>query len=706
MKIGILTFHCAHNYGAVLQCYGLQEYLKSLGHEVYVIDYRPSYITSHRDYVRFNPRFLLTKNIKLLPKVFWTQLKLSKYRNRRWNKFNDFITKYLNLYQIKGSNFDGHEFDLCIVGSDQVWNSRITGGKFEPLYFGVNFKCPVISYAASTIVNNFSDKEKNELSELLKNFSAASVREKKLSQQIKEFSGCEPVVVVDPTILAGKEAFISLANSKREEVKEKYILSYTIHEDPSLHAFAEKIAKAEGLQIIEIASTYTLHRYKTKLYDVSIPEFITLFRNAEYVITNSFHGTAFSLLFQKKFYTIRQNNEVDDRVESMLRQINLLDRFVQSNYDGVQSKIDYTSVEKNIWNYRQSSIAFITKELEIVKPLDNFDSKAAGVPEISVIMPVYNAELYLRESIDSVLCQSFSNFELLIVDDGSNDKSSQICDDYSRIDARVKVYHKVNEGVAIARNIGLELAKGKYVTFLDSDDMLMPDALQVLYSEMVKNPYIKFVQGAHNILDGSGGVSESRIDSIRKAYEKIILNSDDYVSKVLLNHTFSVNILFRRDFLSMYNIQYPVGLSYLEDTYFLINFFSYHPAGIYIFHPTYLYRSNVVGSATGSPITDKKIISQLRSAQLINGRVYCFSGLGFDTVNKHVHGLACNVVRLSATRAKEPEIILRECKEAFPTIKAYDTLLSSVISLTYSKFSPNLAYTILKILVKVKKLKR
>ena len=101
--------------------------------------------------------------------------------------------------------------------------------------------------------------------------------------------------------------------------------------------------------------------------------------------------------------------------------------------------------------------------------------------DISVIIPVYNVEQYLRRCIDSVLKQCNILFEVIIVDDGSTDKSSQICDYYKNMDSRIKVVHKKNEGLGYARNTGIDIAKGKYIFFLDSDDWIPNNALLELY---------------------------------------------------------------------------------------------------------------------------------------------------------------------------------------------------------------------------------
>ena len=101
-------------------------------------------------------------------------------------------------------------------------------------------------------------------------------------------------------------------------------------------------------------------------------------------------------------------------------------------------------------------------------------------PKISVIIPVYNAEKYLRRCVDSILAQIFTDFELLLIDDGSKDKSGVICDEYAKKDNRVKVFHKENGGVSSARNLGLDNARGEWIGFIDSDDMVKPEYLDGL----------------------------------------------------------------------------------------------------------------------------------------------------------------------------------------------------------------------------------
>lgn len=121
------------------------------------------------------------------------------------------------------------------------------------------------------------------------------------------------------------------------------------------------------------------------------------------------------------------------------------------------------------------------------------------MPTISIIVPVYNTEKYLHRCIDSILAQTFTNFELLLIDDGSKDNSGKICDEYAAKDSRVRVFHKENGGVSSARNLGLDNVQGEWITFVDSDDWITKDAIEYFQTshdeDIIINPYIEFYEG-------------------------------------------------------------------------------------------------------------------------------------------------------------------------------------------------------------------
>ena len=119
---------------------------------------------------------------------------------------------------------------------------------------------------------------------------------------------------------------------------------------------------------------------------------------------------------------------------------------------------------------------------------------------ISIIVPVYNTEKYLHRCIDSILAQTFTDFELLLINDGSKDNSGKICDEYAAKDSRVRVFHKENGGVSSARNLGLNEAQGKWIYFVDSDDTLQLYALQELVN-WINNDKIDLIMAGYYVYD-------------------------------------------------------------------------------------------------------------------------------------------------------------------------------------------------------------
>lgn len=173
---------------------------------------------------------------------------------------------------------------------------------------------------------------------------------------------------------------------------------------------------------------------------------------------------------------------------------------------------------------------------------------------ISVIVPVYNVEKYLRKCIDSIISQTYTNLEIILVDDGSTDSSGFICDEYSRVDSRIIVVHKENGGLSDARNVGLDIASGIYISFVDSDDWLLKDMYEKLIEGAIKN----------NVLLSVGGVKvfDEQINKYRNTYEKMeitqmLVSKNEYIKEVLLGTWAAWDKLYHR---SLYeNIRFPKG---------------------------------------------------------------------------------------------------------------------------------------------------
>lgn len=137
------------------------------------------------------------------------------------------------------------------------------------------------------------------------------------------------------------------------------------------------------------------------------------------------------------------------------------------------------------------------------------------MPEISIIVPVYNVEAYLEECITSILNQTFKNFELILVDDSSTDRSGYICDRFAKIDRRIKVIHQKCGGASCARNLGLDNANGNYIGFVDSDDYIHPQMYEILYENIINNDVNMVICNYKKVLKKeSFDVNFKRIDNI------------------------------------------------------------------------------------------------------------------------------------------------------------------------------------------------
>lgn len=196
-----------------------------------------------------------------------------------------------------------------------------------------------------------------------------------------------------------------------------------------------------------------------------------------------------------------------------------------------------------------------------------------SVPVISIIMPVFNAEQYLSECIESVLGQSYTDFELLIVDDGSTDGSAYICQRYAESDKRVVYMHKENGGVSSARNVGIKVARGTYLMFIDADDMLMPDALSLLHSH-IADPNISLSIGTYLIEADNGSITFRESRKFCKSLTPV-----DCANIMFLDHLYGYqgylwNKMFRKETIFRESILFDEDIALNEDRLFCVTYIS------------------------------------------------------------------------------------------------------------------------------------
>lgn len=362
MKIGILTFHCAANYGAVLQTYALQEFLRSEGHDVRVIDYRPNYLIE--PYKAFKYRW------KEQNGSFFSKVKgvvraclVVPIRRRRNRMFSDFVRKRLSLDALNLEDVS-NTFDAFIFGSDQIWNPRITRG-IDPVFVG-NFPAAcgkrLIAYAASVGDNANLDKDAiRALQQVVSRFDVIGCRESSLQSFFRQHFHREIVPVLDPVLLAGRSLFDSIVVSPRET--KPYLLLFQLGRDDEVYQYAVSLADRLNLKLIEIVSSGDSLKNLRMRQSLSIGSFLGYIRNASFVIPFSFHGVAFSLLFERQFVVPCLTNTRDNRIQSLLKCVDLEDRMMSLGIMNIPSSINYPEVKNKFQLYRNSSTAFLRSAL-------------------------------------------------------------------------------------------------------------------------------------------------------------------------------------------------------------------------------------------------------------------------------------------------------------------------------------------------------
>lgn len=381
MRIGIVTYwSSSDNYGQQLQCFALQKYLIGLGHDTYLIKYMPTnHIPLWRRIARsIKYRLLVSSEQKEKDK----KLKLICERNNLLNcrrGFKEFRDKYIKSTEIVYRNIkelrnNPADADIYICGSDQVWNNSLkdpdTAGWF------LDFGKPTvkrISYAAS-IGRDIDSSEINRFTKYLKNFNAISVREQKAYALCHQLGFNKSIIAIDPTLLLNSSAYDSIEiDSNGTDVAGKpYVFIYTLNirtaEEIYWDDFQKIIAK-DGLQIRSVSSSGYLPAREllpgVQNEQATIPEWLSLIKHSEYVITTSFHGVVFCLLYHKPFYAVLLNNEYskgNDRIISLLEFLHLSNLIV-SNSESLKQinfeNIDWIDVDAMIALLRQKSTHFI-----------------------------------------------------------------------------------------------------------------------------------------------------------------------------------------------------------------------------------------------------------------------------------------------------------------------------------------------------------
>lgn len=374
MKVGIVTFNSAHNYGAVLQAWALQEFLSLEGHEVDVINYRLPAIDDV--YRLFKPEFPYEKpkkNAKHQKKQLQDVKKQEPEKVLAYERFEQFIEKklhttkpYTSFAELAEEKFS---YDALITGSDQVWNTGLTGG-VNPAYlldFGPE-EARRISYAVSRGDKPLSDQDRLYFERKLAGFDFVSVREENVAEEIQQLTDLEVSVTADPTFLLEREHFDTIR--KKYDIPQPYIYVHNVHltrVDQRLCTVAEELSKQTGLPVV--ANRKNQFAYSNELEDASDigpREFLDVIANAEYVVTNSFHATAFALIYHRNFITIPALRN-PERMQKLLERLQVKNHLIESAEelpeDLTSLTIDYEALERLKAEYAKTSKEFLRDAL-------------------------------------------------------------------------------------------------------------------------------------------------------------------------------------------------------------------------------------------------------------------------------------------------------------------------------------------------------
>ena len=373
MRIGILTHRLFTNYGGILQNYALQVVLKRLGHDVITIDYVVGIPTKIKLLSFVKRLFLRILKKEKLPLRAWMTDEESAYisqftRNFIQNYIN--LTKRISLAEINNLNYD---FDCIIVGSDQVWRYNYFKKNIEEFFLKSFDNVPLkLSYAASfgTDIWEMPKEQTSICRNLVQKFKSVSVREQSGIDLCNKYLGVPAELVLDPTLLLSKDDYVDLIKDINLSLSNSPLMTYILDKSEDKRNIIQYISEKMGLEVLEILPDKSFSQVGAKGLDKCIVPQIEYwlkgFLNSEFVVTDSFHGTVFSIIFNKPFIVIGNKLRGLDRMNSLLNIFNLEDRLVLS-YDDLLNKnikdIKWDDVNEKLSIWKSKSMCFIKQNL-------------------------------------------------------------------------------------------------------------------------------------------------------------------------------------------------------------------------------------------------------------------------------------------------------------------------------------------------------
>lgn len=353
-KIGIITIHSDLNYGAALQAYALNQVLRNKGYESEVINYVK--IPNHP------PHYPFPINV-----IFWI---MNRPRFTRFRKFlKDTVSKRSwNSVEELMDNFN-ENYDVVVSGSDQVWNPLCGGlnDQINPCYylaFADHKKYKKVAYASSLGSYRFNEEELKIVKPWFEEYDHLSTREQSGKEYLEEVLKTTVPVVIDPTLLLDYKKWQSVQTPMK--VTDKYVLVYYFDERDEVISIARKVADKHGYKVALI--TNMPHHFKgvdINLRHVGPAQFLWLFDNASYVVTNSFHGTAFAINYNKPFISVIKRNS-PQRAQTLLNNVGIPERLLtdEKYLHSLTDDIDWNLVNSRLNELRKDSLDYLYNAIE------------------------------------------------------------------------------------------------------------------------------------------------------------------------------------------------------------------------------------------------------------------------------------------------------------------------------------------------------
>ena len=365
-KIGVLTFHRSLNYGAVLQARGLVEAVKKMGFEAELVDYRNENLEKRDSFKRFYIYEGLIRNtFNIIEMPFWFI---------RRKKFDKFLKETNVSGKIKGIDDETTKsYSKLIVGSDQVWNPKVTNHDLSYFFSNVSDHTKKISYAASFGVSELNEESENKYKSKLSEINSISVREQSGVELVEKIINVKPELVIDPSMLLNKEEWRNIYKKHYKDpvIDSKYIVIYQRAFSKSLITFAKDLSEKTGYKLVTITGN-PRQLIKGKYVQSAGPfEWLNIIDNAEVVVTNSFHGVAFALNFNKNLFVeyLDPKFGVNTRLENIIEYFDIHHSLIKRSKNQIEipnlrnCSIDYEKLNIKLEEYRDFSKCYLESAL-------------------------------------------------------------------------------------------------------------------------------------------------------------------------------------------------------------------------------------------------------------------------------------------------------------------------------------------------------